>query len=52
MLTSTCDSCHKTMSFEDHLAGMTIPSQECGQGWIHISSTAITLSVSAVDDNR
>lgn len=50
MLTSTCDSCHETMSFEDQLAGMTVRCKQCGEGWVHVPRTSVNASVSGFTD--
>jgi hypothetical protein len=51
MLTGACDTCHETMSFEDHLAGMNIRCKQCGQGWVRVPTTAgVAASVPAFAD--
>jgi uncharacterized protein (DUF983 family) len=51
MLTGACGLCHKTMSFEDHLAGMTVRCKQCGQGWVRVPAAAsVTASVLGVAD--
>jgi hypothetical protein len=46
MRTGTCDVCHETTPFADHLAETTARCERCGQGRVHVAAaTGITASI-------
>jgi hypothetical protein len=53
VLTGTCDVCHETMPFAEHLAGTAVQCKRCGQGWVHVAaSTDITASLPTYPEQR
>jgi hypothetical protein len=45
-VTGTCDVCHETTPFADHLAGTTAQCERCGRGRVRVAAaTGITASV-------
>ena len=53
VLTGTCDVCHETMPFADHLAGTTVRCKHCSQGRVHVAAaTGITASIPSYAEER
>jgi hypothetical protein len=53
MLTGTCEVCHETMPFAEHLEGTTVRCNQCGQGRLHVAATTgITASLPRYPEQR